>query len=153
MGDAVMERDAVGAGAKSGKPADAAWVTPYLMVRDVVAAVAFYEAAFGFGRQDMNPGPDGVPSHAAMTWDDGRIMMGRQGAYGGTTMSPTTSGAACPVTIYVYCPDVDALAARAAAAGAEVRFGPADVFYGDRICHLVDPDGYSWCFATRAAGG
>ena len=135
--------------ARSGRPADMPWVTPYLMVADVVRAVEFYEAAFGFERRSINPGPDGRPSHASVIWRDGQVMMGLEGAYGGTTLAPATTGQASPVSIYVYCDDVDALARRAKVGGAQVKYGPMDTFYGDRICGLGDPDGYTWCFATR----
>ena len=134
---------------QEGRPGDMPWVTPYLIVRDVVAAVEFVEAAFGFERRGINPGPDGRPSHASATWRDGQVMMGLEGAYGGTTMAPGTTGQTCPISLYVYCPDVDALARRADAAGARIKHPPMDTFYGDRICNLVDPDGYVWCFATR----
>lgn len=134
----------------SGRQANMPWITPYLMVRDVTAALEFYETAFGFQRRGTHAGPDGVVSHGSMTWQgDGVVMMGLQGAYGGTTMAPTTAGSACPISIYVYCADVDALVARARNAGAEVKFEPMDTFYGDRICNLVDRDGYVWCFATN----
>jgi PhnB protein len=49
----------------------------------------------------------------------------------------------------VYCDDVDALCKRAEAAGATVESPPADMFWGDRTCTLVDPDGYKWCFGTH----
>lgn len=136
----------------SGRPAGMPWVTPYLMMRDVPAALDFYEAAFGFRRREAHTGPDGLVSHSSMTWQDGLVMMGLQGAYGGTTIAPATSGQACPISIYVYCDDVDALVERARLAGAEVKFGPIDAFYGDRICNLVDRDGYVWCFATTGRG-
>jgi uncharacterized glyoxalase superfamily protein PhnB len=28
---------------------------------------------------------------------------------------------------------------------------PQDMFYGDRVCTLVDPDGHIWYFATNVA--
>jgi PhnB protein len=51
--------------------------------------------------------------------------------------------------MYCYTPDVDALVARAQAAGAEVAAAPADQFWGDRTCLLVDPDGHAWMWATH----
>jgi hypothetical protein len=54
-----------------------------------------------------------------------------------------------PVSLYCYCDDVDAVAASARLAGARVVEEPADKFYGDRTCLLIDPDGHSWAFATH----
>jgi PhnB protein len=28
---------------------------------------------------------------------------------------------------------------------------PQDMFWGDRMCNLLDPDGHSWSFATNVA--
>jgi len=136
---------------RSGRPASMPWVTPYLTVQDVPAALDFYEAAFGFERRDANAGPDGVILHSSVSWNDGVIMLGLEGAYGGTTKAPATSGIESPVSIYVYCDDVDALASQAEATGAAMRFGPTDMFWGDRCCMLVDPNGHVWNFATHKA--
>ena len=124
------------------------WITPYLTVRDVAKALDFYEAAFGFERQAVNEGPDGTIMHARITWQDGSLMMGPEGAYGGTSKAPVTSGVESAISIYVYCSDVDALAQQAEANGATLGFPPTDMFWGDRCCNLVDAEGYPWCFAT-----
>lgn len=53
--------------------------------------------------------------------------------------------------LYVYVEDVDALFARATAAGAKGERPPQDMFYGDRVCQVIDPDGHSWSFGTNVA--
>jgi uncharacterized glyoxalase superfamily protein PhnB len=53
--------------------------------------------------------------------------------------------------MYVYCDDVDALFNRAVAAGAKAIRPPADMFYGDRVCTVEDPNHYLWTFATNVA--
>ena len=133
----------------SGKPSDMPWVSPYLTVKDAGAARVFYEAAFGFATHYMHKGPDGLIAHVKMTWQDGVIMLGPEGAYGSLARSPATLGIASPVTLYLYCEDVDALFERAISAGATAHFPPADMFWGDRACGLIDPDGHAWNFATN----
>jgi len=87
-----------------------AWLTPYLTVRDPEAMLEFYQRAFGFKRGNTMPGPEGKIGHAEMTHQGETIIMfGPEGAMGGTCKSPATSGVEVPVTLYVYCPDVDAL--------------------------------------------
>ena len=54
-----------------------------------------------------------------------------------------------PVAIHLYVEDVDAVVARAAAAGATVARPVADQFYGDRGGKLVDPFGHVWWIATH----
>jgi uncharacterized glyoxalase superfamily protein PhnB len=125
------------------------WLTPSLTVRDAQAALDFYERAFGFQTKFTKDGPDGAIIHAEMTWNDGLVMLSPEGAFGGTTKAPATSGTSSPISLYLYCDDVEALFARAAEAGAGVVTPPMDTFWGDRMCRLTDPDGYSWAFATH----
>ncbi len=122
---------------------------PSLVVRNVEDAIRFYEQAFGFKLDFTMPGPDGNTAHVQMTFWGGRIMFSPEGAFGATNRTPATLGVEAALQVYAYCPDVDALAARAAAAGATILMPPADMFWGDRMLHLEDPDGYRWAFATN----
>jgi uncharacterized glyoxalase superfamily protein PhnB len=133
---------------EKGRPAHMPRVSPYLTVKDSDAAIAFYEKAFGFMKRNAAPMPDGRTGHVEMTFEEAVIMFGPEYAYGGLCQAPATSGTQSPVNLYVYCPDVDALYARAVAAGARTGRAPEDSFWGDRMCQLTDPDGHSWCFAT-----
>jgi hypothetical protein len=58
-----------------------------------------------------------------------------------------TSGG--PVTLHVYVEDVDAVFARALAAGARELPPVADQFYGDRSGMFVDPFGHQWNVASH----
>lgn len=49
----------------------------------------------------------------------------------------------------VYVEDVDALAERAAAAGANVLRPVSDQFYGDRTVQMKVSFGHLWSFATH----
>ena len=134
------------------KPATASWVSPYLTVRDVAKMQAFYQSAFGFVPHSHHAGPDGVtPVHAEMHWQGELIMIGMEGAYGSETRTPASSGVPCPINMYCYCENVDALHERAVAAGAVSVVPPQDAFWGDRMCCLSDPDGHRWTFATHIA--
>lgn len=131
------------------KPAQSPWLVPALVVRDADAALAFYSEAFGFEKAFAMPGPDGKTKHAEMTWHDCRIMFSPE--FGGKCQAPITTGMRPSVALYLYCDDVDALCRQAEAAGAEVETPPQDMFWGDRMCTLIDPDGHIWSFATNVA--
>ncbi len=133
------------------RPEGMPWLSPYLTVKDSDAALEFYRRAFGFETRHAVPGPDGRTMHAEVTWRDAVIMLGPEGSC--DTRSPATSGTPSPVQLYVYCDDVDALFARATEAGARPSYPPRDMFWGDRMCQLIDPDGHSWNFATHLGGG
>jgi uncharacterized glyoxalase superfamily protein PhnB len=47
----------------------------------------------------------------------------------------------------LYCDDVDALYKQATSNGAQSKMEPNDAFWGDRVCQVIDPDGYLWMFA------
>jgi PhnB protein len=129
------------------------WMIPYFIVRDAEAAIDFYQKAFGFEKRMAMPGQDGKSMHVEMTWRDTMIMFGPEAAAAGgmSHKSPASSGVASPISMYVYCDDVDALFARAVAAGAKAIRPPQDMFYGDRTCTVEDPDQYWWSFATNVA--
>jgi uncharacterized glyoxalase superfamily protein PhnB len=127
-----------------------AWLAPYLTVKDAAAAIDFYSRAFGFEKKFAMPGPDGKLAHTEMTYRDCVIMFGPE-REGMPCQSPATSGHPSPVVLYAYCDDVDALFARATAAGAKAVSAPQTMFYGDRVCNVTDPDGHSWYFATNVA--
>jgi uncharacterized glyoxalase superfamily protein PhnB len=138
-------RKRTGAGIKSSP------VIPYLTVRDAVASRAFYEKAFGFKHGETVSLPNGgliqvVMRHAGAV----AVKFSPEGVWSGSMQAPATSGAQNPIVLYVPCRKVDALTARARAAGATIATEPQDMFWGERIARIADPDGYVWCFAAKA---
>ena len=135
--------------ANQGCPANVPCIIPYLVVKDADVMLDFYKRAFGFQPGDAVKGDDGKTCHAEMRYKDMMLMFAPEGAYGSQTKSPATLGIQSPTTQFVYCEDVDALCKRAEGAGAQVAMQPADMFWGDRMCSLVDPSGHIWNFATH----
>jgi uncharacterized glyoxalase superfamily protein PhnB len=135
------------------KPADSPWITPYLAVSDVRRSIEFYERAFGFDLQRTVAGPDDAPIHATLRYREGMIMLGVEDRSKdlpreGLGRSPESLGGA-GLVLYAYAEDVDALYARAVEAGVQVGFPPEEMWWGDRVCLLFDPDGHAWNFATN----
>ncbi|MFE6720221.1 VOC family protein [Streptomyces albidoflavus] len=120
-------------------------VVPHLLVDDADAALAFYERAFGAEPRFRLDGDQGEVVHAELTVSGAVLMLGDAS---GDLRSPVALGST-PVILHVYVPDVDALTARATAAGAELLEGPADQFHGDRTAMLRDPFGHLWIFLTH----
>ena len=128
-------------------PENYARVTPYLALDGAAAAIEFYKKAFGATERMRFDAPGGKIGHAEIDIEGGVIMLADE--YPDMNFrSPNTLGGS-PVTIHVDVEDVDALCARAAAAGATVLRPVADQFYGDRSCQLRDPYGHTWSFATH----
>jgi PhnB protein len=122
-------------------------ITPYLSVRDGMAALAFYEKAFGFKRRFEMKTPEGRLRHGELEHGNGVIMMGEPMPEMGYK-SPADVGGS-PVALYVYVPNVDLTAQTAKDAGATIVKEPTDQAYGDRTCEIVDPEGHRWSFATH----
>ena len=122
-------------------------VTPYLAIDGAGAAIEFYEKAFGATERMRLDAPGGKIGHAEIEIEGGLIMLAD--AHPEMNFrSPKTFGGSS-VTIHIYVADVDALCARATAAGVTVVRPVADQFYGDRSCQLRDPFGHTWSFATH----
>lgn len=122
-------------------------VTPSLAVRDCAKALPFYERAFGAKILDRADGPDGSIWHATLQIGDSRIMIADEFPEQGSTAPPTVGGT--PVGLWLYVEDVDAWFDRAVSAGATVTMKPDDMFWGDRVCGLLDPYGHKWSIASR----
>ncbi|PXW29260.1 VOC family protein [Paraburkholderia caballeronis] len=131
------------------RPAGVPWLTPYLTVRDARAAIAFFEAAFGFSVRDCVQ-DDGVVMHVEMSYHDQLIVMfAPEGAFGSTAHTPRSAGAIAPQSFYLYVDDVDTVYARALTAGAKSLSEPQDQFWGDRFAQIEDLDGYRWALACH----
>ena len=111
--------------------------------RDVARAAAFYDA-LGWRRVES---PDGITvfdllgqALALYPLEDLARDMGRAPDSLGT-------GAATLGHNVADRADVDALTARAKAAGATVLKPPHEVFWGGYIAYLADPEGHVWEFA------
>jgi uncharacterized glyoxalase superfamily protein PhnB len=122
-------------------------VTPYLVVDDAAAAIAFYGRAFGAQEVYRMPGPDGRIMHAEIRIGDSPIMLCDPAPEMGAQSPRALKGT--PVSVFLYVPDVDSLFARATSAGATVKAPLMDMFWGDRFGQVEDPFGHSWQMATH----
>ena len=122
-------------------------VTPYLIVNGGAKALAFYAHVFGAVEHERIEGAGGKIGHAEITIGDSRIMLADEHPEVGALCPATVGGS--PVTLHVYVADVDAVVARAVAAGARLTRPVADQFYGDRVGGITDPFGHRWSVATH----
>jgi len=122
-------------------------VTPFLMVHDAAAAIAFYQRAFGAKEVLRMEGPAGKISHAELKIGQGKIMLADETPETGMR-SPRSAGTTT-ASVFVYVDDVDSMFHQAEAAGARVDQPVADMFWGDRYGRLTDPFGHIWSLATH----
>ena len=122
-------------------------VMPMLVCRDAAAEIDFCKTTFDAVELVRRPGPDGNVAHAALTIGGAMIMI--EGEWPGFASRAPQPDASSPVVIYVYVTDVDAVVARAVAAGAKVLIPVKDQFWGDRTGRIIDPAGHVWTISTR----
>jgi PhnB protein len=120
---------------------------PFLAVRDVDTAIAFYAEAFGATVRQRVEAPDG--RIVVVLEIEGRPFGVATEAPELGTPSPESAGATT-VRVSLHVDDPDAAAAQAIAAGATEMFPVADQPYGLRQGRVVDPFGHHWLIADGA---
>jgi len=146
---AVGEIDILAAMARATSPIPDGFhtVTVHLSVNGAAAYSEFLQRAFGAVEIGRSPGPGGKLMHVQMKIGDSTVMFADDFSqeFG---MPPLAEGR-LPLHLHIYVPDVDALWAKAVAAGCKVEMPLGDQFWGDRYGHLRDPFGFMWALATR----
>ncbi|MBI3467005.1 MAG: VOC family protein [Planctomycetes bacterium] len=123
-------------------------VSAYMVVRNTVEALEFYNKAFGAETKGRMPGPDGKSTaHAEMRIGNSTVMLTDENPQWGAK-SPLTLGGT-GVTLHIYVEDADALFKRAVAAGCTPTMPIMDAFWGDRYGKVTDPFGHGWGIATH----
>jgi uncharacterized glyoxalase superfamily protein PhnB len=123
---------------------------PAFRYADARAALEFFQRAFGAEAHTVYDNPDGSIGHAEVAIAGNLFMFGtaRDDEYpvqSARQVDGVTAG------MYVALSDaaaVDALHARAVAAGATIHRAPYDTDYGSHECRLLDIDGNPWTFGT-----
>ena len=122
-------------------------VTPYLIFDNAAAALEFYKKALRAVELMRFPAPGGKIGHAEIRIGDSPVMLADESPEMNARSARTIGGS--PISLMVYVEDVDALVARAVAAGAKLVRPVANQFYGDRTGGIDDPFGYHWYIATH----
>ena len=128
-------------------PDDMHTVTPHLVCAGAADAIEFYKKAFNAVEGGRLPGPDGRLMHALIRIEGSAVMLVDEMPEWGALGPKSLKGS--PVTIHLYVADVDAVVARAVAAGAKITMPVADMFWGDRYGKIEDPFGHHWSVATH----
>jgi len=122
-------------------------LTPYLIVRDGAAAIAFYEKALGARLRLKLDAPGGRIGHAELEIGDSVVMLADEHPEIGARGPQAFGGS--PVGLQLYIEEVDAVVARAVAAGATLVHPVENKFYGDRMGTIEDPFGHRWYVTTH----
>ena len=123
-------------------------VTPYLVVDGAAKAIDFYKKVFGATEMMRMASPDGSRvGHAELKIGDSPVMLADE--HPEMNIRGPHSIGGTPVSMMVYVEDVDKVAERALAAGAQELRPVVDQFYGDRSGTFLDPFGHMWTVSTH----
>jgi PhnB protein len=123
-------------------------LAPYITVNGAAEAIEFYKRAFGAEEHFRLEDPDsGRIGHAELSVSGQLLMVSDEYPDFGA-LSPDSLGGS-PVKLHLYVADVDAVFARALAAGGTELRAVKDEFYGDRTGTLSDPFGHTWMLASH----
>ena len=129
-----------------GIPKGASSLTPFIVVPRARAAIDFYRDVFGARVVDITE-MGGVVAHAVLDFGSGLLQLGDP-LPDYHLVAPPAGDDDC-YSLGLYCPDADALVARAEAAGATVREPLTTFVSGDRFASIRDPFGVRWSVMTR----
>ena len=126
-------------------------VIPGLRYRNAPAMIEWLCRVFGFEKQLVVPGPEGVVLHSQLTFGNGMIMIGSVAS--GTAASnllkqPDEIGGAETQASYLLVTDIEAIYARAQAAGARMLIELEDKGFGGKGFCCADPEGHIWHVGT-----
>jgi len=122
-------------------------VTPYLLINGAAKAIDFYKQVFGATELMRFDAPGGKIGHAELMIGDSRLMLADEYPEMGFKGPQSYGGSG--VLIHLYVTAVDAVVAKATAAGARIVKPVQDQFYGDRTGTFEDPFGHLWGIATH----
>ena len=125
-------------------------VIPALRYLNAPAAIEWLCNVIGFTRHAVYEGENGTIGHAELTLNGGMIMLGsaKNDEFGRRFKSPDELDGMETLSAYIVVNDVDAVHARAVAAGAPIVRPLQDTPYGSREFGLRDPEGHSWSIGT-----
>jgi uncharacterized glyoxalase superfamily protein PhnB len=127
-------------------------LSTYFGYRDAPAAIEWLGRAFGFETTMRFPDEEGGVAHSELRLGDAAIVVfsDRDGYE-----RPPRKGPTMGIGSYVTVADpahVDAIYARAHAAGAVTVWEPAPTEWGSYRCRVLDPEGFEWTFGIHRPG-
>lgn len=138
---------ATGTHTTNGTPNGYSSITPFVPLANTGEALDFYQEVFGATLVNSSTAGD-VVVHAELDFGNGRLQLGAASPEH-HLLAPNLDSDDAAFSLALYCPDVDAVVARAVGAGATVREPVATFVSGDRFASIRDPFGVRWSIMTR----
>jgi lactoylglutathione lyase len=111
---------------------------PVLHARDVESVAAFY-VRLGFAEHFRLPGEDGRAGYIGLRRDAAELAVTTEDAP--RMLAGVEPGPGPRHELFVYVSDVDAVVGELRLAGVTILREPADMFWGERVAWVTDPEG------------
>jgi len=150
MSEQTGRKGVTGQYTRNGTPNGYTAITPFIIVDNPAAAIAFYEAVFGAKLKNatsFGSGDDAVVVHAEIDFGNGYLQLGAPTPQFKTVLPPGDDPACYSLGLYV--PDVDRVVELAVEHGAVVREPAMDFVSGDRYASILDPFRVRWTIMSR----
>ncbi len=121
-------------------------ITPHITCKNATASIELYKKAFGAVEKDgpaMRDPKTGKVGHACLTIGNSKIFLADEMPGCAAPAGETSVG------FYLYFEDADAAFKKAISGGCKEFMPVTDMFWGDRMGVVSDPDGYKWNVATH----
>ena len=122
-------------------------VIAHLTPSDAAAASDFYQRALGAVEASRMAGPGGKLTHVHLLINGGVLLLADHFEESGHPGGPPQA-----ISLMLVVDDIDAVWARAIAAGGEPMMEPREMFWGDRFGQFRDPFGFVWSLDQPKAG-
>lgn len=131
--------------------APGASIIPTVRYRDVPAAIAWLQNAFGFETHRLVKGAKGPVVYGELKFGSGMVMIApvQETPFGKLMVQPDEIGGVETQICYLFVDDAPAHLARAKAAGAEIVLDIERSANGDRGYSCRDLEGHVWNFGTH----
>ncbi len=124
--------------------------TARLVYGNAGKAVEFLKKAFGATVAESISCPDsGKIAHTSLRIGDSRVDLSDEMPGCPSGLKAPAPGVATSSQVNLYLEDVDQAFKQSLAAGAAVKLPPTDMFWGDRLAVVTDPQGQVWGLATH----
>jgi uncharacterized glyoxalase superfamily protein PhnB len=123
-------------------------VVPLLWCDKPREVIAWLEEAFGFEPVMVVDDGKGGVIHSELRFGNGAVYIVGPSTVGSGGTTPSQVGGRNTQSVCINIAEgLDALCARARAAGARIQREPADQPYGARVFTCLDPEGHPWAFS------
>lgn len=128
------------------------WGTPCIIVDNVDRTTKIYTEVFGFSVDNTMKDKKGITNWAKLSYKDFGLHISdpKNGMEDCKEYkSPKALGVPSPVSIYLYNDDVEGVVEKAKKHGLKVLQETEEMFWGDKMCIIMDENGYIWNFAKN----